>query len=210
MSAVTQRRRAPRGQGRLLREEIIAAAERLLIERGSEDAVSIRAIADAVGVTPPSIYLHFADKDELFLAVCDARFDQLARLSTEAAAEATGALDEIRRRGEAYIRFGLDNPEQYRVLFLDSGDDAGGVGMEEIAKWACLSDLIDAIRRAQEDGSVAGDDPFLVAIGLWAAVHGLVSLLITKPGMPWPPRDELIDYVLTTAVTGLLPRPASD
>src|SRR5581483_12470957 len=76
MTAVAHRKRAARGQGQLLREEIIAAAERLLIERGSEDAVSIRAIADAVGVTPPSIYMHFADKDELFMAVCEARFDE--------------------------------------------------------------------------------------------------------------------------------------
>jgi AcrR family transcriptional regulator len=203
MTAV-QRRRAPRGQGQLLREEIIAAAERLLIERGSEDAVSIRAIADAVGVTPPSIYMHFADKDELFLAVCDERFDQLARLSTEAAAGATGPLDEIRRRGEAYIRFGLDNPEQYRVLFL--GTNTNAVSVEEMAKWACLGDLIDVIQRAMDEGLIAGDDPLLVANGLWAAVHGLVSLLINNPAFPWGPLDRLTDHVLSAQLTGLAPR----
>jgi len=83
MTTLAPRRRARRGDGPLLREEIIAAAERLLLERGSEEAVSMRAIADAVGVTPPSIYLHFADKEELFVAVCDARFDELARLSAK-------------------------------------------------------------------------------------------------------------------------------
>jgi AcrR family transcriptional regulator len=205
MTAVSHRRRAAKGQGRLLREEIIAAAERLLIERGSQEAVPIRAIADAVGVTPPSIYMHFADKDELFVAVCDARFDELARLSTEAATGATDPLDEIRRRGQAYIRFGLDNPEQYRILFLDTTTES--VSVEEVSKWACLADLIDAIRRAMDEGSIVRNDPLLVATGLWATVHGLVSLLINHPGYPWPPLEQLADHVLATCVFGLAPRP---
>jgi AcrR family transcriptional regulator len=64
-SAANRRPRLPRGEGRRLRGEIMAAAERLLIDTGSQEAVSIRAVADAVGVTPPSIYRHFADKSEL-------------------------------------------------------------------------------------------------------------------------------------------------
>ncbi|HZQ58237.1 MAG TPA: TetR/AcrR family transcriptional regulator [Acidimicrobiales bacterium] len=205
MTAVAHRKRAARGQGQLLREEIIAAAERLLIERGSEDAVSIRAIADAVGVTPPSIYMHFADKDELFMAVCEARFDELARLSTDAATGATDPVDELRRRGLAYVRFGLDNPEQYRVLFL--GTNPNAVPVDEMAKWACLADLIDAIRRGMDEGLIVAGDPLLVANGLWAAVHGLVALLINNPGFPWGPLDRFIDHVLDMCVSGLAPRP---
>jgi AcrR family transcriptional regulator len=198
----TVRRRAARGQGQLLREEIIATAERLLIERGSEEAVSIRAIAQAIGVSTPSIYLHFADKEELFVAVSEARFDQLTRLSNEAAAAASGPLDEIRRRGEAYIQFGLENPEQYRVLFL--GKDAKAAAPDDIAKWACLGDLIKAVNRAIEEGSIDCDDPVLVSLGLWATAHGLVSLLISKPGIPWPPIDRLVDHVLHASAFGFV------
>ena len=63
------RRRASRGAGEQLRGEIVTAAKQLLADSASADAVSIRAVADAVGVTPPSIYLHFADKDALLAAV---------------------------------------------------------------------------------------------------------------------------------------------
>jgi AcrR family transcriptional regulator len=202
-TATTGRRRARRGEGERLREEILAAAETLLIEKGSEDAVSIRAIADAVGVTPPSIYLHFADKEDLFVAVCDARFEELSRRSDEAAAGAVDPLDEVRRRGEAYVRFGLDNPEQYRVLFMDprlSKIDG------QVEKWACLIDMVDAVRRAIDAGQLAEGDPFKVTLGLWAVVHGLVGLLITKPEVPWPPTDEMVDHVLTSAIYGLVPR----
>jgi AcrR family transcriptional regulator len=51
----SRRPRLPKGEGRQLRDEILAVAERMLLETGSQEAVSIRAVADAVGVTPPSI-----------------------------------------------------------------------------------------------------------------------------------------------------------
>src|SRR5437899_5757868 len=88
-----RRRRAPRGQGERLREEILAAAERLLIQTGDVEAVSIRAVADAVGVTPPSIYLHFADKNELLWAVCERHFTVLDQVMERATA---GINDPIR------------------------------------------------------------------------------------------------------------------
>jgi len=73
-SPAAVRTRARRGEGDLLRDEILTAAERLLVETGNEDSVSIRAIAEAVGVTPPSIYLHFPDKETLLFAVCERQF----------------------------------------------------------------------------------------------------------------------------------------
>jgi AcrR family transcriptional regulator len=198
------RRRARRGEGDRLREEILGAAERLLIERGSEDAVSIRAIADAVGVTPPSIYLHFADKEELFVAVCDARFEELDRRSEAAAAAASDPMDEVRRRGEAYVRFGLDNPEQYRILFLDRQPHADAAA--QVEKWACLQHMVDAVERAMDAGMITRADPFLVTLQLWAAAHGLTSLLITKPDVPWPPVDTLLAGLLDMCGLGLIPR----
>ena len=203
-AAPTHRRRARRGEGDRLREEILDAAERLLIERGSEDAVSVRAIADAVGVTPPSIYLHFADKEELFVAVCDARFEELDRRSEEAAAGATDPMDEVRRRGEAYIRFGLDNPEQYRILFLNPQPDTKSA--DQVEKWACLQHMVEAVARAMDTGMIASADPFFVTLELWAAAHGLTSLLITKPNVPWPPIDDLVNGLLDMCGLGLYPR----
>jgi hypothetical protein len=66
--------------------------------------------------------------------------------------------------------------------------------------------MVEAVQRAMADGGLVGDDPFLLTVGLWAAVHGLVSLLITKPEVPWPPLDRLIDHVMDTAIAGLVPR----
>ena len=194
------RRRARRGEGELLHDEIVAAATALLAERGGEAAVSIRAIADAVGVTPPSIYLHFADKDELFVAVCDDRFRELDRLSNLAAAGVADPLERIRRRGEAYIRFGLENPEHYRVLFMGPRHESATT--DQMKEWAAFEHLVDDVQSAIAAGSLAGD-PFVVALGLWATVHGITSLMITMPTFPWPPFEEL----LSACGAGGLPQP---
>ena len=69
-STSSRRHRARRGQGEALRGEILAAARELLAETGNQEAVSVRAVAERVGITTPSIYLHFKDKDDLLDAVC--------------------------------------------------------------------------------------------------------------------------------------------
>ena len=72
-----KRRRAPRGSGEQLRDEILDATTELLLKTGHAKDVSIRSVAQRVGVTPPSIYLHFADKDALMDAVCARYFEKL-------------------------------------------------------------------------------------------------------------------------------------
>ncbi|MHB8464387.1 MAG: TetR/AcrR family transcriptional regulator [Acidimicrobiales bacterium] len=198
-----RRARARRGDGERLREEIIAAATALLIEHGGEAGVSIRAIADAVGVTPPSIYLHFADKDELIVAVSDDRFQELDRLMGTVAATATDPLDEVRKRGEAYIRFGLDNPEQYRILFMAHARSASP---EKVQEWAALQHMVEAVQRCIDAGQVVGDDAFLITLALWSAVHGVTSLMVSMPTFPWPPADAVIGQVLDTCSLGIVPR----
>jgi AcrR family transcriptional regulator len=183
----------------------LAAAERLLIETGDEQAVSIRAVADAVGVTPPAIYLHFADKRELIFEVCAASFAELDRLSEEAAARSSVPTESLRLRGRAYVQFGIDHPEQYRVLFMrrpaatpDVFDD------ERLRTAACFDHLVDAVRDCIDGGDLpAGADPFVVAVELWALVHGITSLLISKPHFSWPDRHALVDDLIGACIRGI-------
>jgi len=196
------RTRARRGDGELLHQEIVAAAARLLAETGDEEAVSIRAVAAAVGVTAPSIYLHFADKTALMYAVCEERFVALDQFMEKAAAAASDPLDELQRRGRAYVRFGLDNPEHYRILFM--GRDRPPMwDVERLPSAACFGHLVESVQRAIAAGVIAAPDPVVVAVGLWAEVHGITSLLIAKPDFPWPPTEELIDHVCAVHCAGL-------
>ena len=92
---IGRRPRLPKGEGRQLRAEILAATEQMLLETGSSREVSIRAVADAVGVTPPSIYRHFADKNELIFEVCARHF---AALEDHIHRACDGLTDPVDRR----------------------------------------------------------------------------------------------------------------
>ena len=203
------RSRARRGEGELLHVEILDAAERLLIETGSEEAVSIRGIADAVGVTPPSIYLHFADKDELLFAVCERQFAELDRVMEQAVVGIDDPIQELFQRGKAYVRFGIEHPEEYRILFMRGGSHATGATDEgRIRKASAFDHLADAVARGVKTGALPdGTDPNVFALELWSVVHGLTSLVISKPMFDWPDVDALADHLLAATCTGLLATP---
>jgi len=200
MMTADGRHRARRGEGDRLRGEILAAAEALLIETGDESAVSIRAIADRVGVTPPSIYRHFADKEALLRAVCREVFVRLDDTLEKAATGATNPFDELLRKGQAYIQFGLAHPENYRILFmLKQTHEAppDGVADADLPGSNAFLHLQDTIQRVLELGGpdAPKPDPYTMTCSVWTAVHGITSLRIAMPDFPWPSIDEQLEMV---------------
>jgi AcrR family transcriptional regulator len=207
------RTQARRGEGQRLREEILDAADRLLVATGDEEAVSIRAIATEVGVTPGAIYLHFADKAELLFAVCERTFATLDDTLERAVAGIDDPLASLHARGAAYIRFGVENPDHYRILFMGRpGYTPADWGNERLAKSAAFRHLVEAVASCQAAGVLAPAlDPELAAVGLWTTVHGVASLVVARPDFPWPPLERLIDHVLAAHAFGIAVQPqASD
>jgi len=187
VTKLARRRRAPRGEGDKLRDEILAATERLLVTKGSVDDVSVRAIAEAVGVTPPSIYMHFADKEALVNAVCERHFRELDRVSARATKGVSDPVKALRAMGRAYVRFGLEHPEEYRILFMSKEFDASRTAhLDRLKGLSGFNHLVAAVRRCMDEGAFAKGDAFAVACALWASVHGITSLMIAKPNFPWP------------------------
>ena len=187
------RRRARKGDGDLLREEILEAAERLLFETGSEAAVSIRAVARAVGVTPPSIYRHFPDKTHLMFEVCERQFALLDEALEEAVTGIEDPLEAMAARGRAYVRFGVEHPEHYRIMFMLAADRTPQQ-WGDIVTTGSFANLIHGIQRMVDSGHLDPDvDPYRTALHVWANIHGLTSLLITKPGMPWPELESFVE-----------------
>lgn len=113
------RPRSPRGQGEELRTEILAAVNRLLAEWGGVDKLTMRAVANEVGTTAGSIYLHFTDKTELVWAALSDKYAELAARMAEADAGAVpdGARERLRAQTHAYCRFGLEHPGHYRLMY---------------------------------------------------------------------------------------------
>jgi AcrR family transcriptional regulator len=203
MTAVRARPRSRRGEGETLRADLLAATERLMIETGRADAVSIRAIADAVGVTPPSIYLHFPDKESLILAVCERHFEVFDSVIEDAGRSTDDPVESLRRRCRAYVRFGLENPEPYRILFMTRTESAQQRDVVVGAGARAFQHLIDAVQRCIDAGAFRPVDPVLAATGIWTAVHGVTSLLISMPGFRWPEVEVLVDHVTDIQIRGL-------
>jgi AcrR family transcriptional regulator len=193
------RRRAPRGRGAELRGEILQAAMDLLAETGDEAAVSVRAVAQRVGVSVPSIYLHFADKQDLMDAASGEVFEALHRQLRAAGEAAPDPVSALCAQGRAYVHFALANPEHYRVVMMQLHDAAQG-SMTNVG--AGFQYLVDSVAACIEAGVFEGE-PFELALGLWTAAHGVASLMLAKPYLPWPERDAFIDRTIWRAGVGL-------
>jgi AcrR family transcriptional regulator len=199
-SAVPEpRKRAARGQGAALRGEVLTAAMDLLRETGSEEAVSLRGVAQRVGVSVPSIYLHFADKQALLDAVCAEVFEALHVALKTASADASNPWEAMRAMGVAYVHFALANPEHYRIVMMRAPSEHDLTA--EIASGA-FGHLLEGVVACIGLGIFEGE-PFDLGLKLWAAAHGVASLLIAKPMFPWPPIEELVDGTICMAGIGL-------
>jgi AcrR family transcriptional regulator len=195
-----RRRRAARGSGEQLRDEILDATTDLLLETGNVKAVSIRSVAQRVGVTPPSIYLHFADKDSLLDAVCARYFEKLDEEMQRAAADQPSPIDVLRAQGLAYVRFAMKTPELYRIATMGEGRPGSEVDM-------ALNSSAFAHLRAAVEALIAQDvypdgDATDYALELWTVAHGIAALLISRPYLPWGDVEAFADRVLRSAVVG--------
>jgi len=195
-----RRRRHRRGEGALLRDEVLDATATLLAQRGDGREVTIRAVADRVGVTPPSIYRHFTDKADLLRAVVEARFEHFRTVMRAAEATSTAPCDVLRRRCHAYVRYAHDHPGHYRLLFsaMDLGPAPLGLteGREHPGRPA-FEDHVGAVTRCLERGKGPHDPgSTFIALLLWTQLHGIADLRISKPEMPWPPAEDLVDAAL--------------
>jgi AcrR family transcriptional regulator len=199
-----RRRRAARGQGELLRDEILEATEQLLEDLGDVEAVSIRSVADAVGVTPPSIYRHFADKTDLVFAVCQRQFERMALALRGAVAGLDDPVARLEHLGRAYVRFGLDNPEHYRVLMMGHPDvRPPGFDVTSLLADAAFSLLLEILRDGMAAGLLREIEPLDAGIAVWTAVHGLTAIAISKPDVALPVVDRALETVIDTQIRGL-------
>jgi AcrR family transcriptional regulator len=173
----------------------------LLAETGDEDAVSLRAVSQRVGVSVPSIYLHFADKQAMLDAVCEEVFAHLDVRLREAGAAGDDAFDALRKQGNAYVHFALENPEHYRIVMMKE-HDAGPHATDALIANGAFAYLVESVRACISAGVFEGD-PVELALGLWAAAHGVAALLVAKPSFPWPDRDAFIDRTVCMAGIGL-------
>lgn len=197
-----RRVRARRGTGERLHDEILDATTELLLETGHARSVSIRSVAQRVGVTPPSIYLHFADKDALMDAVCARYFAKLDPEMRRLAAEYASPVEVLRAQARAYVRFAVETPELYRIATM--GEWRSGSSVDTTLNSSAFKHIRATVQKLMDDGTYRPDDPTTVALELWSAAHGVAAMLIAKPHLPFGDTESFIDRVLSSVFCGQL------
>jgi AcrR family transcriptional regulator len=165
------------------RARATAAAMKLFAKHGYE-GVTMRALADELGVSAMTSYRYLTGKDELFALVraeAFRRFGDALAASTGRVADPTQRLMRLKR---GYIQFALDESDAYRIMFeirtpsggaaADTSDADSDVDRESRRAFGYLH---DAVRAAVDAGQLAGD-ALAIARLLWASTHGLVSLYL--------------------------------
>lgn len=155
-----------------IKSRIVGAARALYFERGP-DTVTMRAVAERVGVTATALYRHFPDKDAILREVVG-EGSRLLGSHLFRALEAPTPLERLRATAFAYLDFALAQPQAYRALFEPAGDDEASPVHAQ--RGAIRRFLRDRVREAMDAGVVAPGDPEGIALTLWSLLHGLASL----------------------------------
>lgn len=183
-----------------VRRKILDAARELFATEGY-DRVTMRRIAEAIEYSPTTIYHHFEDKQALVESLCQADFGRLL--------EAFGKqppprdpVEWIRQLGLAYARFGIENPNHYRFMFMTP--------FKPTHESPTGTETYDLLRKAVAKAIAAGrlriDDVETASQVLWATVHGAVALVVTYgEGLPEIRlAKDLVEQVIDNGLRGLL------
>ena len=143
-------------------------------------SVSMRKIAKRIEYSVGTLYLYYKDKDELFLAVQAFAFAEAFNYMQPALQE-KDPLDRIHQMGERYIRFGLQHPDLYQLMFMmENPMDA----LEDEANWKPGIRLHELLMTIVHDciaaGHFPGTDPETTSFTMWSLVHGMVSLQVSQ------------------------------
>jgi AcrR family transcriptional regulator len=189
-----------------LRQTILEAAAELFLEKGY-DQFSMRQIAERIGYSATTLYRHFRDKDELLFAVVDKAFLGFGEALTAAGTITDDPAADITNIGRAYIRFALEHPVHYRLMFMQRADYLyKSVEGSDSPRHDSFLVLERAVQRAIEAGAIKPGSARAYSNMLWALVHGLCSLAISMPHLDLFPGQDDIDAVLAVAFDGLSPR----
>ncbi|RAG80645.1 TetR family transcriptional regulator [Streptacidiphilus pinicola] len=150
-----------------LRAACLRAARELLEEDGSA-GLSLRAVARRAGVSATAPYRHYADRDALVSAVAAEGYRELAELLA-AAHPSPGTPNELATVAIAYVRFALDRPAMFRVMFAEPCDQTNE---ERVAATTAITQYVrDIVHRVFPDA-----DAEALSTAVWALVHGLAFL----------------------------------
>ena len=183
---------------------MIVAAAHDLVADGGVAALSLRPLGARLGVTAPALYAHFENKEALVAAVAEMEFTRLLEhfeASTDGIAD---PIDRIKAQSHAYVRYAVDNPALFQILFVFRPSWSPQPDATELP---IASKAFEVSAVAVEDAIAAGRlrtvDPLLASLTIWSAVHGVATFLLARPALGSNFEAALVDSVIDSIVAGL-------
>jgi AcrR family transcriptional regulator len=189
-----------------LRRVILDAAREIFAREGYE-SFSMRKLARNIEYSPGSIYLHFKNKEELFETLVEESFERLLQaLNKIKNGDAEEDPAEALKKGmRTYVEFGLRNPNDYRFAFLLRPP----VLKRPYRVHAAFGAMRYMVGRCVQEKRFRPVDIETASQALWAAAHGITSLLIQRPTFPWVGKKQVIEQVINNAVDSLMAAPGA-
>jgi AcrR family transcriptional regulator len=171
------------------------------------DRLTLREIGARLGVSRTALYRHFADKRALLAGVATEGFRALRQQLVSAWEEGGRGREAFEAMGAVYVRFAVDNPAHYRVMFGGFVDPQACDPELATEAAGAFQALVDALSSLQRDALVRSEDIVTMARLVWAVVHGVAMLGIDgqlrEPGAV----EVLMRYALERLRTGIGPEP---
>ncbi|HUH01021.1 MAG TPA: WHG domain-containing protein [Kofleriaceae bacterium] len=190
-----------------LRPALLEAALELILEVGPQ-SFTLREVARRARVSHAAPYRHVADKDALLAERAAEGFRLLGEATTLDPA-ATDPARAFQATGAGYLRFAIEHPAHYRLMFGDAIADPRAHPDLATHGDHAFQILLDSITMCQGAGLVRAGDPMELAIATWSMVHGLASLIIDgrlREVIDARGPDAVIESVTATLMTGLIRR----
>jgi AcrR family transcriptional regulator len=178
------------------RDHIIDVSRAIIEDEGVEQ-LTIRRIAETIDRTQPAVYQHFAGKDEILGAVVVEGFVALVERLSRAARKEKPSLTAI---ASAYVRFGLERPRLYEVMFAGQSFIAFAVSDTPMPAQTAFQTLATAVA---ESGFPSTQVDTVTEV-VWAALHGLVMLSITERLRPGRALQRARLEQLTAAIAAMI------
>ena len=176
-----RRRRAQPYHHGALRDALVEAAAELAAERGLA-AFSLREAARRAGVSPAAPYHYFPHKSALLAAVAEEGFTLFDRSQAVALQQPhEGPVEQLAALGAAYVRFALDRPHYFRVMFRPHLVEHDKYPSLNQVSQRSFDRLVETVRAARLAHGHDDPDPVAAATILWAVPHGLAMLYLDGP-----------------------------
>lgn len=187
-----------------LRQDILDVSKELLVREGFSK-MSMRRIARNTGVSATSIYLYFKNKDDLLLTLIEESIEKLKQALISEVKVHKEPVRQLEDLARAYILYALNHPQEYEIIYMVRPEEMPRYPKEKFREVRSVYELIsEVIQEAARSEQLSVAEPLISAYTLWAQLHGVVTVILSRRLDIRIPRDRFIDQAIEHIIQGFI------